>query len=127
MNTTNEFLDAIKAKHGLVSDYALCKKLGVSSSRIGNYRSKRSVFDDLMAVQAAKLLEIDPMYVIAAVHAESAKKESERKVWTDILEKLGGLAASVVIGLALVALPSPSAFAASQSAHSVYYVKCRIS
>lgn len=123
MNTTNEFLDAVKAKHGLASDYALCKKLGVSSSRIGNYRTNRSVFDDLMAVKVAEALEIEPLYVIASVHAERAKKDGEKKVWTDILEKLGGIAASVVIGFTACALPSQDAFAGATSAHSVYYVK----
>lgn len=126
MNTTNEFLDAVKAKHGLISDYALCKKLEVSSSRIGHYRKNRSVFDDLLAVKVANLLEIDPLYVIAAVHAESAKKESEKKVWTDILERLGGLAASVVIGLSLSALPAPQAHAGGISNHSVYIMLSRL-
>ncbi|MBZ0105543.1 MAG: hypothetical protein K8H84_07910 [Sulfuricella denitrificans] len=113
MNTTIDFLDAVKAKHGLVSDYALAKELGVRQSCIGNYRAKRSYLDDLMAVKVAEALEIDPMYVIASANAERSKKAEEKKVWTDILEKLGGLAASVVIGLALTALPSPSAYAAA--------------
>jgi hypothetical protein len=124
MNTTIEFLDAVKAKRGLASDYALANYLGESHQRISNYRVKRSFLDDSMAVKVAEALEIDPLYVIASVHAERAKKESEKKVWTDILEKLGGIAASVVIGLALTALPSPDAFASAQNSHSVYYVKC---
>lgn len=123
MNTTNEFLDAVKAKHGLASDYALSKELGVKPSCISNYRSNRSYLDDLMAVKVAEALEIDPLYVIASANAERSKKDSERKVWTDILERLGGLAASVVIGLALSALPAPDAFAGGHKAQSVYYVK----
>lgn len=123
MNTTIEFLDAVKAKHCLTSDYALSKFLCESNQRISNYRVKRSFLDDSMAVKVAEALEIDPLYVIASVHAERAKKETEKKVWTDILEKLGGIAASVVIGFAACALPSPDAFAGASGVHSVYYVK----
>lgn len=123
MNTTIEFIDAVKAKHGLVSDYALAKFLGESHQRLSSYRVKRTYLDDLMAVKVAEALEIDPLYVIASVHAERAKKETEKKVWTDILEKLGGIAASVVIGFAACALPSPDAFAGASEVHSIYYVK----
>lgn len=131
MNTTNEFLDAVKAKQGLASDYALCKFLGESTARIGNYRSKRSFLDDLMAVRVAKLLEIDPLYVIASANLERAKKESEKSAWLDILEKLGGIAATVVIGFAACALPAPDAFAAGSAFNNnldsnIHYTKCNV-
>lgn len=124
MRTTNEFLDAIKTKHGLQSDYALAKKLGVKQSCICNYRSERSKFDDLMAIKAAGALEIDPLFIISAVHAERAKSEQEKAVWKGIYERLGGMAAAILLGLALIA-PSPDASADGlKNVCNVYYVKC---
>lgn len=122
MNTTNEYLDAVKAKSGAASDYALSKVLGVTRASISSYRNKKSFFDDKTAVKVAKILEIDAGIVAAAVHAERAKNETERNLWQSVFEKLGGVAAGVVIGLAGVS-PAPSQ--AAEQGDSVYYVKCR--
>lgn len=64
MNFTNQLLDSVKTKYGLTSDYQLCKKLGVSSSRVGNYRSERSVLDWDIAFQLADMLQVDDQYVV---------------------------------------------------------------
>ncbi|MGF1748220.1 helix-turn-helix domain-containing protein [Vibrio cionasavignyae] len=64
MNVTNELLDRVKAKYGLTSDYQLCKKLGVSTSRVGNYRSERSSLDWDIAFQIADMLQVDDQYVV---------------------------------------------------------------
>lgn len=123
MNTTNEFLDAVKAKHGLSSDYALAHKLGITRQAISKYRNSHGQLEDSLAISVAKLLEIDAAYVVACMHSERAKREDEKAVWREIIERFGGVAASVLITFAACAMPSPDAFAAAQSAHSVYYVK----
>ncbi|MGR5096859.1 helix-turn-helix domain-containing protein [Vibrio maritimus] len=64
MNFTNELLDGVKRRYGLTSDYQLCKKLGVSSSRVGNYRSERSNLDWDMAFRIADMLQVDDQYVV---------------------------------------------------------------
>lgn len=111
MNTTLEFLDALKARHSVQSDYATAKLLGVTQQCVSTWRNKRSFFDDSTAIQVGKLLEIDPAYVVACVHAERAKKDEEKAVWREIIEKFGGVAATVVIGIATATIPMPEASA----------------
>ncbi|EGR2797614.1 transcriptional regulator [Vibrio cidicii] len=64
MNYTNVLLDRVKAKLELSSDYQLAKFLEVSTGRIGNYRSGRSVLDWNMAFKIADLLEEDDQNVV---------------------------------------------------------------
>lgn len=113
MQTTIEFLDELKARNGGASDYAIAKILGITHQMVSKYRLGKDCLGDSTAIRVAELLEIEPAIVIASVHAERSKSEKEKAVWREILEKLGGVAASVVIGVAAYTLPAPSAYAAS--------------
>lgn len=64
MNYTNALLDRVKARFELTSDYQLAKKLEVSTSRIGNYRSGRSSLDWDLAFKICDLLEEDDQNVV---------------------------------------------------------------
>lgn len=119
MKTTVDFLDELKARNGGASDYAIAKILGVTRSAVSNYRNGKSHFDDLTAARVAKLLEIDPALVVMAVHAERAKKPEERALWEGILERLGGLAAALALGIGLQAMPIPSHAAVSTALHNL--------
>ena len=107
MKTTCHFLDAIKSRYNLPSDYAAAGKLGITRSAVSSYRKGKSFFDDHTALTVATLLEIDPGIVLACAHAERARNDAERSAWTSILEKLGGVAASVLIGLGGLSAPAP--------------------
>lgn len=130
MKTSCEFLDAVKAKHCLVSDYALSKKLDVGQSCVTHYRKKRSFLDDDMAVKVAELLGLEVAYVLACVHAERAersKNATTMKVWLDIASRYAaGLAAVAFCTL----LPAPQgAFAVgfpSPSADNNKYTLCEV-
>ncbi|WP_333609166.1 helix-turn-helix domain-containing protein [Arsukibacterium sp.] len=78
---TTDFLNDLKAVYGLTSDYQLAKKLSVNTSTIGNYRSGRSYLSDEMALKVADLLEIDPLIVMACVHAERYMKQGSAEVF----------------------------------------------
>jgi predicted transcriptional regulator len=78
---TVEYLDAIKARHSLKSDYALAKLLGLSTSAIYTYRAGRGEMDSTTAVKVAELLAINPLQVIACVELARAKNDGARKVW----------------------------------------------
>lgn len=126
MNTSIQFLDAVKAKHGGISDYALAKLLSVSQPTVSRYRSKKGTLDDLVCFRVAELLELEPAAVLAAVHAERAKTEKEKTAWKLIYERLGGVAASVALAVLLAPSPSASARVADDvKGNSVYYVKSR--
>lgn len=126
MQTTIEFLDAVKARHSLPSDYALAPVLGITRSAVSKLRNKQDFLGDQTALKVAELLDLSPGIVLSAVHAERAKDPAEKSAWNSIFEKLGGLAASVMLFACF--LPSPaeaSIDAASRPVHgdSVYYVK----
>lgn len=97
MQTTREFLDAVRARHGLKSDYQLAKLLGVSHTRVSNWRTGRNTFDDETALQVAALLMENPAYVLASVSAERARVEGVREVWEDLAKKLAGVVAALVL------------------------------
>lgn len=78
---TNHYLDEVKLRHDLASDYALAKLLNVSPSRIGNYRGSRAIMDNTICVKVAELLAKNPMEVIAAAELERAKRDDVKKVW----------------------------------------------
>ena len=124
MNTTNDYLNAVKAKTGAPSDYALAKKLELTRSAISKYRNLNTGFDNLTALKVASILEIDPMIVISSVSLEKAKTPTEKQLWKTVFERLGGVAASVIIASTLLVNPAPAKAASDfTSRNNVYYVK----
>jgi len=130
MERTADFLDALKARHQLTSDYQLAKLLNVSSSRVANYRMDRSKLDDAIALKVAELLDLEAGYVLACVHAERAKEPRERKAWAELAKRA---AAALALLCALpVFNPAPAQAAGAQGqsgdarGSSVYYVKLRM-
>lgn len=108
MNTTNQYLDAVKARYGLASDYAIAKKLGISPQSVKNYRNGRTSMDENVSVLVADALKIDPEQVIIAAQIEREKKPELRAIWESIFRKVGGVAAASLLALGLVATPVDS-------------------
>ena len=90
MKSTLEFIEDVKARYCLPSDYAIAKKLGVVKQSVSNYRNHKTTFDDMTALRVASLLEIEPSVVVASCHAERAKTPEEKTVWTTIYQRLTG-------------------------------------
>lgn len=84
MRTTIQFLDALKARNGGASDYAIAKIIGCTRSQISKYRTGRDFFGSETAITVANLLEIDAGFVLACCHAERARSERERQEWQGI-------------------------------------------
>jgi hypothetical protein len=97
MNTTQELIEKVKEQTGAMSDYAVAKRLGWSTSKIGNYRSGRSQLDVDACFVVAEMLGKDPAAIIAAVEAERATKPEAREAWIQRLKHLGGVAAGISI------------------------------
>lgn len=87
MATTIDFLDAVKARKHVVSDYALAPVLGITRAQVSRLRNGKDYFGDSTAIQVARLLEIEPGYVAACAHAERAKSEDEKALWTSVLRR----------------------------------------
>ncbi len=106
MKTTIQYLDAVKERHSIISDYALAKVLGVRQNTISNYRTGRSGMDTTTAAKVAELLAVNALEVIAATEIERAKREDVRKFW------MRYAAAFVLgtVGLAGSPMPGQAAF-----------------
>lgn len=107
MKNTVEFLDAVKAKHSLTSDYQLSKHLGCTPSAVGNYRHGKSKFDEEMACRIAAELSLEPGYVLACIASERAKKPEVKKAWAHAAELLYGIAATFLLVSGLVIMTNP--------------------
>ena len=78
---TTEYLDAVKTRAALTSDYQLARLLGLEPSNITMYRKERRVMDDYTAARVAELLDIDELEVIAQANAEREKDAAKRAFW----------------------------------------------
>lgn len=111
MKTTVQYLDEIKKRHRLPSDYAAAKALGVTRAAVSAYRNGNSVFNEMVAIRAAALLGVEPLEVIAACKAESAPDAATRGIWERAWGKATGAAAttlSVALLAGMLAAPSPA-------------------
>lgn len=128
MKSVSEYLDAVKKRLDLPSDYAAAKALGVTPSAISKYRLGRASFDDLTCLRVAEILGVDEIEVIAAANAARANDPRIRRVWENVWGKATGAtvtAALAVSILGLAAAPSTarSATRSSDNVISLSYVK----
>ena len=83
---TSEYLDAVKRKLGVESDYAVAKALSVRQSTLSGYRARNGQMDDEIAAKVAAILGIHPGLVILDMHRERAKTPAEQTIWREIFE-----------------------------------------
>lgn len=81
MPTTVEYLDAVKDKLGLRSDYSASKALGITRCTVSRYRRGECVFDDEICFAVAMILDIDPIEVVISAHLERAKDAKTKAKW----------------------------------------------
>lgn len=96
MRTTNELLNAVKAKHQISSDYRLAQVLQCQKSAISGYRAGRSRLDEAMCLKVAELLQEPAGAILAEVAAERAKRPDIKKAWQKAAAALA-TAATVLI------------------------------
>ena len=119
MKTTAEFLNEIKIKYNLKSNYALAKLMQQTETSISRWIHGRTTLSDESALQVADLLEIDPAYVVACVHAERASDKT-RKIWERMATLTAGLAALVILSVAVPTAGHESALFAAFTRPSMY-------
>lgn len=86
MRTTVEYLDAVKARLDLPSDYAIAKVLGITRAAVSRYRNGHGVFDDEVCFAVAEILDINPLEVIVAAQSERAKNDDSKAKWESYWE-----------------------------------------
>ncbi len=85
---TPEYLDLLREKLHLPSDYSLQKPLEVSKTAVSNYRNGKEFFSDVVAMRVAELLEIDAARVLLDAHIERSKTPEIRAAWMGLAEKI---------------------------------------
>jgi len=76
-----EFLDAIKEKYGIKTDYRLSRILKIAPSRISMYRSSKREFDadtcKLVAIELDETVE----FLLAEIRAVRAMRTKHEAAW----------------------------------------------
>src|SRR6266581_539171 len=102
MKTTVQFLDAVRVRHSLTSDYQLGKLLGVSHARISNYSVGRNMMDEAMCLKIAAALSLDdPGEVLVAIAHEREKRPEVKRAWERVAKRLAASTAAVLVALGL--------------------------
>jgi hypothetical protein len=83
MNTL-EYLDAVKKRLGVESDYAVAKALKMRPSTIAGYRARGGQMDDEIAAKVAQVLGVHPGLVVLDMHRERARTPAEQSIWQEI-------------------------------------------
>lgn len=85
MNTL-EYIDAVKQRRGIASDYALAKELGIAKQTMSSYRKGKTHFDDAVCRRVAELLGIHPGLVMLDMQRERSQSPESHKVWQEVFE-----------------------------------------
>ena len=85
-----QWIDQVKVKKSLPSDYACASVLGLSRFTVSGYRKRPdATLDKDIALKVADALEIDPVVVLTDQAMERARTDQARSAWRGILERFG--------------------------------------
>jgi len=119
METMDEYIEQIRKRYNIDSDYRLAQLLGVTRQAIHHHKIGRAKHvSEETAYQIAALLGLDPKKVLLTLAIEKAKNERIKRLWQSIAKELSKTTAAIFLTL-MVAIPAPQEF------QYVYYVKCR--
>lgn len=125
MNKSAELMDALKAKMGITSDYALAKKLGLRTARISAYRHGKEKPDFYICVKAGIFLNLDPVKIAAEIELEKEKNEERRGFWRDFLSQSTPVMSIMLVSLCITFLGTGTEANANEIGHSIkaHYTK----
>jgi transcriptional regulator with XRE-family HTH domain len=84
-----EWVEKIKTTHGIESDYAVAKMLGVSRFTVSGYRNRPgATFDEEIAFKVAEALGIDPVGIIIDQVAERSKSPAVASALHDAARRI---------------------------------------
>jgi transcriptional regulator with XRE-family HTH domain len=97
---TKDYIEEAKQRAGIVSDYGLAKRLGITKQAMSGYATGNRIMDDYTAAKVAELLGINALEVIAAANAEREKDSAKVEFWRRLAggHKAGGLAGVLIFG-----------------------------
>lgn len=86
MNTIG-YLNQVKRRLGIESDYALAQQLGVTRQAVGSMTKGKTTMGDATAIKVAEVLGLPKALVLADAHAEREKNPEIQAVWRSMVEK----------------------------------------
>lgn len=92
-------LDAVKKTNGWESDYKLAKSLGINPNAVSNYRSKRSLPDELTIQKLAAAGGLDADVLTAQVQAARSRNSETKNMWERIAMRLQTAAATAAVSV----------------------------
>jgi len=95
---TIELLEKAKKNSNLASDYALAKKMEVSTGRISSYRSGKEHPGTYETTRLALLAGLNVVETIAEMEEQHEKNEKKKEFWRDFRQH-AGKAAMIVLAL----------------------------
>ena len=90
MRTAAVFLNDLRRKYDLASDYQAAALLGLKRQQVSTYRTGKHTFDDHVSMRVAELLGIEPGYVAACMAAQRAQSPEARKMWETVAKVMAG-------------------------------------
>ena len=90
-------LDAVKKANGWESDYKLAKSLGINPNAVSNYRSKRSLPDELTVQKLAAAAGLDADVLTAQVQAARSRSTEAKSMWERIALRLQSAAVTASV------------------------------
>jgi plasmid maintenance system antidote protein VapI len=106
MNTM-EYLDLVRKKLDLPSDYALQKPLGVSKSQLSKYRTGNDSMSDAMAMRVAEVCGLPAAKVLLDMHIERSKTPEIKAAWASIMEKISSGFETLLLGVSPIRSKAP--------------------
>lgn len=116
---TIDYLDAIKARHGLRTDYQLSKFTGWNKQRVSNYRNGKTELDEAACIQVAEWLDENPAKVMAEIQASRTKCPEAAQIWAKVAKAMQGVSLSAFVAFSVAA---PIVADAATTAH---YILCK--
>ena len=100
--TTDQYIDALRVKFGVESDFAAMSRLGVNHrQQVCEWRKLRGSFSDELCGKVAESLNLDHAYVMACMRVQREKNEKLKAIWLRIANLTAGLAAVLVLAVSL--------------------------
>jgi DNA-binding XRE family transcriptional regulator len=87
MKTTVQYLDQVKKKKGITSNYALAKQLEMSETGIASLYKGRNAMSIETAIKVGEILGLDSHIIYGDGQVEHAKTPSAKAFWVGISEK----------------------------------------
>lgn len=98
-----EAVESIRARHDGCSYYRVAKLLEVDQATVHRYKLGKAQMDDAVAIRAAELLDLPPLFVLASMQAARTTDEKARAWWQQVART--AQAAVLAGALALPSIP----------------------